>query len=60
MTAISKTGNIDAGKGPKRCNRFSRQTFPMIYMADATITPYGPASGSGLADVAGAAGCAAG
>jgi filamentous hemagglutinin len=49
MTVISKTGNIDAGKGAKTVLSIQPPNIAYDQYGDATITPYGPASGSGLA-----------
>ncbi len=55
MTVVSQNGNIDAGKGAKTVLSIQPPNISYDLYGDATITPYGPASGSGLAGAAGIA-----
>jgi hypothetical protein len=49
LTAISRTGNIDAGKGAKTVQAIQPPNVSYDAYGNITITPFGPASGSGLA-----------
>jgi hypothetical protein len=49
LTVISRTGNIDAGRGSKTVQAVQPPFVSYDPYGNATITPYGPASGSGLA-----------
>ncbi|MTD94380.1 filamentous hemagglutinin N-terminal domain-containing protein [Hyphomicrobium sp. xq] len=49
LTVVSKTGNIDAGRGAKTVLAIQPPTVSIDPYGNVTITPYGPASGSGLA-----------
>jgi hypothetical protein len=48
ITAISRTGNIDAGKGAKTVQAIQPANVSYDPYGDITITPYGSASGSGI------------
>jgi hypothetical protein len=49
ITAVSRTGNIDAGKGSKTVQAIQPPNVSYNTYGQITITPYGPASGSGIA-----------
>ena len=49
ITAISRTGNVDAGKGAKTVQAIQPPNVSYDSYGHITITPYGPASGSGIA-----------
>jgi filamentous hemagglutinin family protein len=49
ITAISRVGNVDAGKGAKTVQAIQPPSVAFDGYGDITITPYGPASGSGIA-----------
>jgi Filamentous haemagglutinin family outer membrane protein len=49
LIAVSQNGNIDAGKGAKTVQTVQPPNVSYDGYGDITITPFGPASGSGLA-----------
>jgi hypothetical protein len=49
MTIVSRIGNIDAGKGAKTVQAIQPPSVTYDPYGNITITPYGPASGSGIA-----------
>jgi hypothetical protein len=49
ITIVSQTGNIDAGKGAKTVQAIQPPSVTYDPYGNITITPYGPASGSGIA-----------
>ena len=49
ITAVSRTGNIDAGKGAKTVQAIQPANVAYDLYGNITVTPYGPASGSGIA-----------
>ena len=49
IAAVSRTANIDAGKGAKTVQAIQPATVAYNSYGDITITPYGPANGSGIA-----------
>jgi filamentous hemagglutinin family protein len=49
MVLVSQTGNIDAGKGAKTVQAIQPPSVSYDLYGHVTITPYGPASGSGIA-----------
>jgi len=48
LTAVSRHGNIDAGKGAKTVQAIQPPIVSYDTYGNITITPFGPASGSGL------------
>ena len=49
MTIVSRIGNIDAGKGAKTVQSIQPPNVSYDVYGNIAITPYGPASGSGIA-----------
>jgi filamentous hemagglutinin family protein len=49
MIIVSRTGNIDAGKGAKTVQSIQPPNVSYDAYGNITVTPYGPASGSGIA-----------